>query len=89
AFFVIQRHLGNQAVQILVILALNIVIGLVVGAPWQSYLGGIVIGGLAAYVMMQTRDRSALTRQKVLLVALAVVLIVIVLVRAAALAALY
>jgi membrane associated rhomboid family serine protease len=85
AFFVIQRHLGNQAVQILVILGLNIVIGLVVGAPWQAYLGGIVIGGLAAYIMMQTRERSALTRQKALLVALAAVLVLIILVRGASL----
>jgi membrane associated rhomboid family serine protease len=89
AFFVIQRQLGNQAVQILVILALNVVIGLVLGAPWQAYLGGIAIGALSAYILMQTRQRQALNRQRALLIGLAAVLVVILLVRAASLTTLF
>lgn len=82
-FFVIQRHLGNQAVQLLVILGLNIVIALVVGGPWQGYIGGMVIGAATASIMMQTREIRAQTRQKVYLIAFAAVLVVIVFARAA------
>ncbi|GAA4676090.1 rhomboid family intramembrane serine protease [Frondihabitans cladoniiphilus] len=83
AFFVIQRHLGNQAVQLLVILGLNIVIALVLGGAWQAYLGGIVIGAATASIMMQTRDIRSQSRQRIYLIALAVVLVLITLVRAA------
>jgi membrane associated rhomboid family serine protease len=85
AFFVIQRHAGNQAVQLLVILGLNIVIGLVVGAPWQSYLGGIAIGALTAWIFTKTGGIRDLNRQRLFVIGLAVVLVIIALVRAASL----
>lgn len=88
-FFVIQRHLGNQAVQILVILGLNIVIGVVIGAPWQAYVGGIVVGALVAYILMQTREREALNRQRLLLIGLAAVLVIVVIARGVSLSGLY
>lgn len=83
AFYVIQRHLGQQAVQILVIVALNIVIGLVVGTPWQAYIGAVLVGGLTAYIYMKLQGRSQVVVQRLLVIGLAVVLIVVSLVRSA------
>lgn len=81
AFFVIQRRLGNNAVQLLVILGLNLVIGLVLGAPWQAYLGGILMGAAVAYLLMETRERSQLNRQRLYVIGLAAVLVVVIVVR--------
>lgn len=83
SFYMIQRHLGNQAVQILVIVALNIVVGLFFHTPWQGYVGAVLIGGLAAYMMMRLQNRSQKPQQIALTVALAVVLLAVTLGRSA------
>ncbi|WGW11767.1 rhomboid family intramembrane serine protease [Saxibacter everestensis] len=52
AMFVIQRRLGGPVRQILVLIAINAVIGFVVpGIAWQAHLGGLITGALAAAVL--------------------------------------
>ncbi|AMM19498.1 hypothetical protein AX769_04260 [Frondihabitans sp. PAMC 28766] len=83
AFYMIQRHLGQRAVQILVIVALNIVIGLYLHTPWQAYIGAVLIGGLTAYIYMKLQNRQQQVQRTVLATGLAVVLIAVALVRSA------
>ncbi|KQO63843.1 rhomboid family intramembrane serine protease [Curtobacterium sp. Leaf261] len=57
AFFVLQRSLGGNAVQLLVIMGLNLVIGFIVpGIAWQAHVGGIVGGFLTGFVFTKTRN---------------------------------
>ena len=59
AFFVIQRHLGGNNVQLLIVIGLNLVIGFVVpGIAWQAHIGGLVVGALVGLIFVRTRDRS-------------------------------
>jgi membrane associated rhomboid family serine protease len=77
AFFVIQRGLGGNANSLLVLIALNLVIGFIPGfnIAWQAHVGGLVVGALAALVFMRTRARTQRTQQILLLAAIAVGLI--------------
>lgn len=66
AYFVIQRHLGGSNVQLLIVIALNLVIGFVVpGIAWQAHVGGLVVGALIGFIFMKTRSRSKRTVQLV------------------------
>jgi membrane associated rhomboid family serine protease len=58
AFFVLQRSLGNNAVQLLVLMGLNLVIGFLPGVniSWQAHVGGIIGGFLMGFVFAQTRN---------------------------------
>lgn len=85
AFYVILRSRGQQATQILVIVALNVVIGIFFGTPWQNYIGAVVIGALTAFIFMRTQNRTQALQQKLLTGGLAVVLLAILLVRSASL----
>ncbi|ROQ37100.1 membrane associated rhomboid family serine protease [Frondihabitans sp. PhB188] len=85
AFYVILRSRGQQANQILVLIALNIVIGLVLGSPWQMYIGAAAIGALSALIFTRTQHRSQLNAQRGLTIGLGVALIVIILLRSATL----
>ncbi|PJJ65284.1 rhomboid family intramembrane serine protease [Compostimonas suwonensis] len=78
AFFVIQRRLGGNSAQLLVLLAINLVIGFIPGfnIAWQAHLGGLVGGALVGLIFTETRRRNQKGLQITLLVALAVVLIV-------------
>ena len=61
AIFLVLRRLGRDATQILVLIALNFVIGFVIaGISWQSHLGGAITGaGLAAaYAYAPRRHRT-------------------------------
>ncbi len=59
AFFIIQRRLGVNSTQLLVVIALNLAIGFFVpGIAWQAHLGGVIAGALAGLVFMATRRRS-------------------------------
>jgi membrane associated rhomboid family serine protease len=72
ALFVIQRSFGGANVQLLIVLALNLVMGFVVpGISWQAHIGGLIVGALVAWIMVATRAASQRTAQKVLLVAVA------------------
>ncbi|GAB3528720.1 rhomboid family intramembrane serine protease [Arthrobacter monumenti] len=52
ALFVIQRQRGGDVRQLVILIAINAVLGFVVsGIAWQAHLGGLVAGGLAAAVL--------------------------------------
>ncbi|WP_411701145.1 rhomboid family intramembrane serine protease [Conyzicola sp.] len=78
AFFVIQRRLGGNNVQLLIVIGLNLVIGFVVpGVAWQAHLGGLVVGAGVAAIYMATRHRSKKAVQIASVVGVAVALIAI------------
>ena len=55
AFFVIQRRLGGNSVQLMVVIGLNLVAGFIIpGIAWQAHVGGLLIGGLVALVLVKT-----------------------------------
>jgi len=84
AFFVIERSLGRNSVQLLVLVGINLVIGFVLpNVAWQAHLGGIVVGALVAWILTRTRHRSKLPLQVGALVGLGVVLVGLVVARAA------
>jgi len=56
ALFVIQRSFGGANVQLLIVLALNLVMGFVVpGISWQAHIGGLLTGAAVAGIMVVTR----------------------------------
>jgi membrane associated rhomboid family serine protease len=77
AFFIIQRRLGGNATQILVLVALNIGIGFLPGLniAWQAHVGGLVGGFLVGLIYTETRRVSRRRWQLPLIVALCVVLV--------------
>lgn len=78
AFFVIQRGLGGNNVQLLLVLGLNLVIGFVIpGIAWQAHLGGLIAGGLVALVFVKTRRRSQKRKQLLLIGAIVAGLVVL------------
>jgi membrane associated rhomboid family serine protease len=58
AFFVLQRSLGQNAVQLLVIIGLNLVIGFLPGTniSWQAHVGGLIGGFVTGFVFARTRN---------------------------------
>jgi membrane associated rhomboid family serine protease len=86
AFFVIERHMGGRGVQILVLVALNLVIGFIIpGVAWQAHVGGVIVGALIGLIYMRTEHRSMRFIQIASIAALAVALIAVALVRSASL----
>ncbi|MHB1173194.1 MAG: rhomboid family intramembrane serine protease [Lacisediminihabitans sp.] len=76
AFFVMQRRLGGNSLQLLIVIGLNLVIGFVLpNVSWQAHVGGLVVGGLVALVFLTTRHRRQATEQILLLVGVAVSLV--------------
>jgi len=59
AFFIIQRRLGGNNTQLLILIGLNVAFGFIVpNVAWQAHLGGLVIGAAVAAVYTATRHRS-------------------------------
>lgn len=87
AFFVIQRSLGYNAVQLLVIMGLNLIVGFLPGTAisWQAHIGGIVLGFITGFVFARTRNIRQRGLQIGLLVGEAVVLLAGILLGAAGL----
>jgi membrane associated rhomboid family serine protease len=82
AMFVIQRGLGGNATQLLIVIGLNLVIGFIPGTniSWQAHLGGLIVGALVALVLMKTRSPRQVGRQRLLLLGvLALVVVTIIL----------
>ena len=78
AFFVIQRRLGGNNLQLVIVIGLNLVIGFVVpGIAWQAHIGGLVVGALVALVFLKTRRPVQKNTQLLLLAAVIAGLIVV------------
>jgi membrane associated rhomboid family serine protease len=77
AMLVIQRRLGGNTTQLLVLLAINFVIGFLPGVniAWQAHLGGLVGGAILGLIFVQTRQRSQAKLQTALVVLFAAVLV--------------
>lgn len=59
AFFIIQRRVGVDSTQVLVVIGINLVIGfLVPHIAWQAHLGGLLTGGLVAWLLTIRRGRQ-------------------------------
>ena len=68
AFFIIQRSLGGRNTQIIIVIAINLVIGFVIpNVAWQAHLGGLVVGAIVAYVLLKTKGPRKRNQQVVLL----------------------
>ena len=64
-FFVIQRRLGGNTTQLLVVIGINLAIGFLPGAniAWQAHLGGLIVGAAVAFVYLRTRRAAQRTVQ--------------------------
>lgn len=88
AFLVIQRKLGGDSTQLLVLLGINLVIGFLPGMSisWQAHVGGLVTGILVGLIFANTRRRTQLTAQVLLTCAVAFGLVALVALRSPAFA---
>jgi membrane associated rhomboid family serine protease len=60
ALFVIQRSFGGANVQLMIVLALNLVLGFVVpGISWQAHIGGLLVGALTAWIFVRNRGQQS------------------------------
>lgn len=78
AFFIIQRSLGGRNVQIIIVIVINLVIGFVIpNIAWQAHVGGMIVGGVVAYVALKTRSPKQKNKQILLFFSVLVGLIVL------------
>lgn len=79
AFLVIQRRLGGNSTQLLVLVVINLVIGFIPGfnIAWQAHVGGLICGVLVGLIYTRTRRRDQARLQTMLIVALAAFLVVL------------
>ena len=78
AFFIIQRHLGGRNMQIIVVIGINLVIGFIIpNVAWQAHVGGLVVGGIVAFVFLRTKARVKRNEQLLLLFSVFVGLVVL------------
>jgi membrane associated rhomboid family serine protease len=84
AFFVIQRRLGGNSMQLLIVVGLNLVLGFIVpGVAWQAHLGGLIVGAGVAAIYTATRRRQQRTVQALAVAGVAVALVVMTIVAVA------
>ncbi|WEO77497.1 rhomboid family intramembrane serine protease [Cryobacterium sp. SO2] len=83
AFLVIQRKLGGNATQLLILVGINLVIGFLPGlnVAWQAHVGGLIGGAIIGLIFVQTRGRSKRVLQFVLLGGFTVLLLALSLVK--------
>ncbi len=83
AIFVIQRKLGGNTTQLLVVIGLNLVIGFLPGTniAWQAHLGGLLVGAVVAFVYLRTRRQDQRRLQVALVAGIFLALVVITTVR--------
>jgi membrane associated rhomboid family serine protease len=79
AYVVIQRKRGADMSQLLVLIAINLVIGFLPGSgiSWQAHLGGLVGGAVIGAILVSTRGRDWKRRQNWLLAGFTLVLVAI------------
>lgn len=77
AFFVIQRRLGGNNIQLLIVIGINLVIGFLPGfnISWQAHVGGLIAGAAVAFVYLRTR-RPEQRNLQILLVSLVAVALI-------------
>jgi len=57
AFFVIQRRMGGNSLQLVIVIGINLAIGFFVpNIAWQAHVGGLIAGAAVAFVYLQTRN---------------------------------
>jgi len=90
AFFVIQRRLGGNNLQLMLVIVINLVIGFVIpNIAWQAHVGGLVAGGIVALIYLNTRMASERRRQVMMVSGVAVALILLTVIGWAILSARY
>ena len=54
----IQRRLGGNATQLLILVGINLVIGFIPGfnVAWQAHVGGLIAGALIGLIYVETRS---------------------------------
>jgi len=78
AFFVIQRRLGGNNLQLIIVIGLNLVIGFIIpNIAWQAHVGGLITGAVTAFVLLRTRGARKHNEQLLLLGAVLAGLIVL------------
>lgn len=83
AFFVIQRRLGGDNIQIFIVIAINLAAGFFIsGISWQAHVGGLIAGAAVALVFLRTRRADQRAAQIGLVAAIVVGLVVITVARA-------
>ncbi|MBC7442398.1 MAG: rhomboid family intramembrane serine protease [Ramlibacter sp.] len=77
AFLVIQRRLGGNSTQLLILVGINLVIGFVPGfnIAWQAHVGGLIAGAMIGLIFVQTRRIKQQSLQTGLLIAFGTVLL--------------
>lgn len=73
AYFVVLRSLGQGGGQLTAIIGFNLLIGFFPGLniAWQAHVGGLIVGGLVAFVYAQTRNARDKAKQQGFVVAIA------------------
>jgi membrane associated rhomboid family serine protease len=57
ALFIIQRHIGGNTAQLLIVIVLNLALGFFIGGiSWQAHVGGVVTGAAVGLVYARTRN---------------------------------
>jgi membrane associated rhomboid family serine protease len=79
AFLVIQRRLGGNMTQLLILVGINLVIGFIPGTSiaWQAHVGGLIGGALMGLIFVETRSPRRRNIQIWLIVALVAVLLLL------------
>ncbi|MET0726504.1 MAG: rhomboid family intramembrane serine protease [Leifsonia sp.] len=79
AFLVIQRRLGGNMTQLLILVGINLVIGFIPGTSiaWQAHVGGLVGGAVMGLIFIETRSPRRKWLQIWLIVAFVVVLLLL------------
>ncbi|WP_369826728.1 rhomboid family intramembrane serine protease [Cryobacterium sp. Y11] len=79
AFLVIQRRLGGNATQLLVLVGINLVIGFIPSfqIAWQAHIGGMIGGAVLGLIYVQTRRIRQKSLQNGLIGAFAILLVLL------------
>lgn len=65
AYFFVMRQARMDTRSLLVLVAINVVMGFVVsGIAWQAHIGGLIVGGAAGAVLVRDARRAAIERTR-------------------------